>query len=89
MQNSYDNGQPEYEYAGFWVRLAAYLIDSMAVFAALLVVRLIMSGFMAAVKGTVLGGNILFQYNLKDIVLYAADSLLFSQESFLYNKYRG
>ena len=77
MQNSYDNGQPEYEYAGFWVRLAAYLIDSMAVFAALLVVRLIMSGFMAAVKGTVLGVNILFQYNLKDIVLYAAEVLYF------------
>lgn len=77
MQNSYDNSQAEYEYAGFWVRLAAYLIDSMAVFAALLVVRLIMSGFMAAVKGTVLGGNILFQYNLKDIVLYAAEVLYF------------
>lgn len=77
MQNSYDNGQVKYEYAGFWVRLAAYLIDSILVFAALLVVRLAMSGFMAAVKGTVLGGNILFQYNLKDIVLYAAEVLYF------------
>lgn len=77
MQNSYDNSQAEYEYAGFWVRFAAYLIDSVIVFAALLVVRLVMSGFMAAVKGTVLGGNILFQYNLKDIVLYAAEAFYF------------
>lgn len=77
MQNSYDNGQAKYEYAGFWVRLAAYLIDSAFVFAALLVVRIAMSGFMAAVKGTVLGGNILFQYNLKDIVLYAAEAFYF------------
>lgn len=77
MQNSYDNNQTEYEYAGFWVRLAAYLIDSIIVFAALLAVRVVMSGFMAAVKGTVLGGNILFQYNLKDLILYAAEAIYF------------
>lgn len=65
------------EFAGFWVRLAAYLLDSVIVFFALIVVRLAVSGFMAAVKGTVLGGNILFQYDLKDIILYVAEALYF------------
>lgn len=77
MQNSCSSSRAEYEYAGFWVRLAAYLIDSIIVFFALLIVRLAVSGLMAAVKGTVLGGNILFHYNLKDIVLYIAEALYF------------
>ncbi len=77
MQNSCDNRLSEYEYAGFWVRLAAYLIDSAIVFAALLVVRLVMSGLMVAAKGTPLGGNILFQYDLKDIVLYVTEVFYF------------
>lgn len=77
MQNSCDNRLSEYEYAGFWVRLAAYLIDSAIVFAALLVVRLVMSGLMAAAKGTPLEGNILFQYDLKDIVLYVTEVFYF------------
>lgn len=77
MQNNCNSNQAEYEYAGFWVRLAAYLIDSVIVFFALLIVRLVVSGFMTAVKGTVLGGNILFHYNLKDIVLYIAEALYF------------
>ncbi len=81
MQNSYsehcDNRQEDYEFAGFWVRFAAYLLDSVIVFFALLAVRLAAAGVMAAAKGTALGGNILFQYNLKDIVLYAAEALYF------------
>lgn len=81
MQNSYSNrcgeGLKDYEYAGFWVRLAAYLLDSVIVFFALLAVRLVMSGIMAAVKGTPLGGNILFHYDLKDIVLYVSEALYF------------
>ena len=75
MQNSYDNGQVTY--AGFWVRAAAYVIDSVLVFCGLLIVRLIMSGVMALTEGTVLGGNILFQFTLKDIILYAAQVLYF------------
>ena len=75
MQNSYS--KEEVTYAGFWVRLAAYLIDSMIVFLGLLVVRLILSGVVSAAKDTVLGGNLLFQYNLKDIVLYILEALYF------------
>ncbi len=75
MQNNYSN--KEAEYAGFWVRFSAYMIDCVLVFFALLIIRVIMLGVMSAVKGTVLGGNILFHYNLKDIVLYVLQVLYF------------
>lgn len=79
MQNNYDNRRADAEviYAGFWVRLAAYLIDSVIVFFMLLVVRLILSGTLSVLSGTVLGGNILFGYTLKDIVLYLGQVLYF------------
>ncbi len=79
MQNNYDNRgtYADVTYAGFWVRLAAYLIDSVIVFFMLLVVRLILSGAISALSGTVLGGNILFDYTLKDIVLYLGQVLYF------------
>ena len=79
MQNNYDNRGTcaDVTYAGFWVRLAAYLIDSVIVFFMLLVVRLILSGAISALSGTVLGGNILFDYTLKDIVLYLGQVLYF------------
>ena len=79
MQNNYDNrgAYADVTYAGFWVRLAAYLIDSVIVFFMLLVVRLILSGVISALSGTVLGGNILFDYTLKDIVLYLGQVLYF------------
>lgn len=66
MQNSYSNEN----YAGFWVRLAAYIIDSVIVAVGLLVVRLIWIGVGAIISGTILDGNVLFHYSLKDIVLY-------------------
>ena len=59
-QNTESCGIQEYGYAGFWVRLAAYVLDSVVVFFALLVVRLAVSGVMAAPKDTVLAGNLLF-----------------------------
>ncbi len=79
MQNNYDNRGTcaDVTYAGFWVRLAAYAIDSVIVFFMLLVVRLILSGVISALSGTVLGGNILFDYTLKDIVLYLGQVLYF------------
>ena len=79
MQNNYDSRRTDENltYAGFWVRLAAYLIDSVIVGVMLLVVRLVMSGVMSALYGTVLGGNILFSYTLKDIVLYLGEVLYF------------
>lgn len=75
MRNNYSN--TELTYAGFWVRLAAYCIDSAVVFLALLAVRLFLSGIMALLEGTVLGGNILFHYTLKDILLYIFQVLYF------------
>lgn len=75
MQKDYSN-QPV-EFAGFWVRLAAYCLDSLIVFAGLLVVRLLMSGTMSLLSGTALGGNILFHYSLKDIVLYIFQVMYF------------
>lgn len=64
-------------YAGFWVRAAAYVIDNVVVFAGLLIVRLLLSVVLSAVQGTVLGGNILFHYTLKDILLYVCQVLYF------------
>ena len=66
MQNSYSNEN----YAGFWVRLGAYLIDSIIVTVGLLAVRLVWIGVGALISGTILDGNVLFHYSLKDIVLY-------------------
>ena len=68
MQNSYSSRDTEY--AGFWVRLAAYVIDSIIVFFGLLFVRLFLSGIMSVLSDTWIGGNILFHYTLKDILLY-------------------
>lgn len=90
MQNNYSNvgvsrgscrasggiGQ-EIVYAGFWVRLAAYMIDSVIVFAGLLIVRMFLFGMSAMTEGTVLGGNILFHYTLKDIILYGVQVIYF------------
>ena len=76
MQNSCDK-KDERTYAGFWVRLCAYAIDSVIVFLLLLVVRIFMSGVMALVEGTPLGENVLFHYTLKDIVLYVFHVLYF------------
>ena len=75
MPNSYD--ETKVIYAGFWVRLAAYAIDSVLVFLGLLIVRLILAAVMSALQGTVLGGNILFHYTLKDILLYLCRVLYF------------
>lgn len=76
MQNNCGR-KDEVTYAGFWVRMAAYLIDNVAVFVALLLVRLFLAGILSVVEGTALAGNILFHYTLKDIVLYIGHVLYF------------
>ena len=65
MQNSYDN-----EYAGFWVRLAAYMLDSIFVFAVLLIVKGIFLSVTLLVGNEIMGKGILFDYTIKDIVCY-------------------
>ena len=64
-------------YAGFWVRLAAFLLDHIIVFFILLAARLVLIPVTSLTKGTFLDGNILFQYSLKDILLYAVQVLYF------------
>lgn len=63
--------------AGFWARLAAYMLDSVIVFAGLLVVRIALSGLSLILDGSVLDGEILFQYTLKDICLYLGKVVYF------------
>lgn len=72
-----EQGRAENTYAGFWVRLGAYIIDSIVVFAGLLVVRFVMWMGMSVLDGELFSGRLLFQYTLKDIVLYAAQVLYF------------
>lgn len=74
MQNSYSNEN----YAGFWVRLAAYVIDSVIVAIGLLFVRLAWIGIGALISGTILDENVLFHYSLKDIVLYIFKIMYFA-----------
>ena len=86
MQNSCNNSRDErdgLEYAGFWVRMAAYIIDSMIVFAGLWVVRLIFAGISMAGGGSITGTDILFHYSLKDIVLYVLKVLYFIAFTYL------
>lgn len=76
MQN-HSNETVGYEYAGFWVRLAAYAIDMAIVTIGLLVVRLVFIGINSLIAGSFLEGGILFQYTLKDIVLYLFQVIYF------------
>lgn len=82
MQNSCSN-QESLEYAGFWVRLAAYVLDSLIVFAGLLIVRLIFAGISLAGGDAIIGTDILFHYSLKDIALYVLKVLYFIAFTYL------
>lgn len=75
MQNSYS--KDEVTFAGFWVRLAAYIIDSAILLIPLLIVRLLISGVLSVLKGTPFDGNVLFNYTIKDILLYIFQILYF------------
>ena len=73
MQNSYS--ERTVVYAGFWVRFAAFLIDSLIVGAALLIVRLaLFFGFSVfeLIEVNPLDTKVLFSYTVKDIILYLA-----------------
>lgn len=75
MQNSCSNETPVY--AGFWVRLAAFAIDHALILIPLLIANLIISGMLSIFDGTFLGGNVLFQYTLSDIISYLLQALYF------------
>lgn len=70
MLNSCNNENEKYQYAGFWVRLSAYVIDCILIFFGLLVVRFLLFIVSLFLKDGVLNGNLLFSYSLKDIILY-------------------
>lgn len=72
MQNNCSSGKPVY--AGFWVRLAAYLADSVIVWTGLLICRITMSGVFQLISRTPFDGNVLFEYTWKDIILYLTGS---------------
>ena len=77
MQNNFVNrGRQEIEYAGFWVRLAAYCIDSAIVWAGLLFVKLAMGIFSVSGVG-ILEAHLLFRYSARDIILYVFEVLYF------------
>lgn len=58
-------------YAGFFVRLAAYLIDTLLVGVALLVVRLPIWISSLASPDNLVVKDFIFQYSIADIVIYA------------------
>lgn len=77
MQNSYGKQTaPDIEYAGFWVRLAAYCIDCAIVWVGLLFVNLVI-GILSVAGSGVFRTEILFQYTAKDILLYVLQVLYF------------
>ena len=73
MQNSC--GEKDVVYAGFWVRFAAFLIDSLIVGAGLLIVRFMLfagTSFFRVFDVNPLDIKVLFTYTWKDIILYLA-----------------
>lgn len=77
MLNSCANERKEnVEYAGFWVRLAAYVIDCAVVWLGLLLVKLMIS-MLSLALGDVFQTPLLFRYTLRDIILYALEMVYF------------
>lgn len=76
MQNSY-NDEKEVIYAGFFVRLSAYLVDSLIVGAALLVLRVVFYILTLFLPDGIRQTEILFSYTLIDIILYFAHAAYF------------
>ncbi len=68
MQTSFDKNMPVY--AGFFSRLAAFLLDSILVWLGLCVVKLPVWGIQLMVGDSVLFQPVLFTYTLFDILYY-------------------
>lgn len=64
-------------FAGFWVRLAAFIIDQVILWAGLVPVRLIINITMLLLSSTTLSGELLFSFSLKDIAIYLCGALYF------------
>lgn len=82
MHMNYGSGETEVfagtVYAGFWVRLAAYLLDLVLVGVIHLGVRLTLALSFTVFQGeNLLDLTFLFQYSIKDALLYAAGAAYF------------
>lgn len=73
MQNKSDNQL----HAGFFVRLAAYLLDSLIVGVALLVVRIPFWISSIASPDNIVVRSLIFDYSIADIVIYVLGALYF------------
>ena len=73
MQNRPDNRI----YAGFFVRLAAYIVDTVIVWAAMLIVRLPVWGTTISSPDNFLVKDFIFQYSIKDILFYIMQAAYF------------
>ena len=63
----------EYEtiqYAGFWMRVAAHMIDFVIVMIALGIINSVLSPVMKVLEETPFGGEIIFQFTLMDMIEY-------------------
>ncbi len=73
MQNRPDNRI----YAGFFVRLAAYIVDTVIVWAAMLIVRLPVWVTTISSPDNCLVKDFIFQYSIKDILFYIMQAAYF------------
>ena len=73
MQNRPDNRI----YAGFFVRLAAYIVDTVIVWAAMLIVRLPVWVTTISSPDNFLVKDFIFQYSIKDILFYIMQAAYF------------
>ena len=75
MQNSYNN-HPQ-QGAGFFVRLAAFIIDNICIGIVLLMMRFTSTSFFNSLGYDVKNAKILFEYTIVDIFLYLVLVLYF------------
>ena len=73
MQNRPDNRI----YAGFFVRLAAYIVDTVIVWAAMLIVRIPVWVITISSPDNFLVKDFIFQYSIKDILFYIMQAAYF------------
>lgn len=73
MQNRPDNRI----YAGFFVRLAAYIVDTVIVWAAMLIVRIPVWVTTISSPDNFLVKDFIFQYSIKDILFYIMQAAYF------------
>lgn len=74
MQNNYSK---EVTYGGFFVRMSAYLIDSLIVGVGLVIIRIMLAVATSFMSGDAINASILFNYSLEDIILYICKVIYF------------